>query len=31
MKYDTIIAGGTLLFFVDEEKGKREAAYLASK
>ena len=25
------IAGGTLLFFVDEEKGKREAAYLTSK
>jgi hypothetical protein len=25
------IAGGTLLFFVDEEKGRREAAYLTSK
>jgi UMF1 family MFS transporter len=25
------IAGGTLLLFVDEEKGKREAAYLTSK
>jgi UMF1 family MFS transporter len=25
------IAGGTLLLFVDEEKGRREAAYLTSK